>query len=318
MKTSSHCFAHAVAALASCVLLLGAAPALAQDAITGASFAPNSLAGRALAESATPATQTPTLFAPVADYFANWFTRVSRTQAEQPHWITPLITVTPRLEEEIRYDQSWQSQPRGGAIDNYGSGKGIELIPAERIETILGIPNWISRNRPRGTDGWADETFLMKYRILAANEESGNYIVSAFMGFSAPTAERNRNSAGHALFTPTIAFGKGFGDFDFQTTVSVTFPDGGLDRLGMPVAYNTAFQYRLFRIVWPEFEVNYTWWPDGERAGKSQVYLTPGVVIGRIPIWRRLGFTLGAGYQVAVTDDPIFNHAAVFSARMPF
>ncbi len=30
--------------------------------------------------------------------------RVSATQAEQPHWITPLVTVTPRLEQEIRTD----------------------------------------------------------------------------------------------------------------------------------------------------------------------------------------------------------------------
>src|SRR5690349_18005915 len=25
-----------------------------------------------------------------------WFQRVSHTQSEQPHWITPLVTVTPR------------------------------------------------------------------------------------------------------------------------------------------------------------------------------------------------------------------------------
>src|SRR5579863_3276283 len=43
------------------------------------------------------------------DYFVNWFDRVSAIQAQQPHWVTPLATVTPRLEEELRYDQSWQS-----------------------------------------------------------------------------------------------------------------------------------------------------------------------------------------------------------------
>jgi hypothetical protein len=35
---------------------------------------------------------------------ANWFSLVSQTQAEQPHWITPLATTTPRLEQEFRYD----------------------------------------------------------------------------------------------------------------------------------------------------------------------------------------------------------------------
>ena len=37
----------------------------------------------------------------IEDYFINWFPRVTQIQSEQPHWITPLVTVTPRLEEEV-------------------------------------------------------------------------------------------------------------------------------------------------------------------------------------------------------------------------
>src|SRR5207249_3407353 len=99
---------------------------------------------------------------------------------------------------------------------------------------------------------------------------------------------------GHATYTPTIAFGKGYGDFDFQSTLGATFPDGGLDRLGMPVAYNTAFQYHLAKVFWPEFEVNYTWFPDGERAGKNQVLLTPGLILGRFPLYDRIALVGGA------------------------
>ena len=63
-------------------------------------------------------------------YFpATWFDMASRTQAEQPHWMTPLFTVTPRLEQELRYDQSFQSMQHGELLTNYGSGKGLELIP---------------------------------------------------------------------------------------------------------------------------------------------------------------------------------------------
>lgn len=252
----------------------------------------------------------------VGDYFANWFVRASQTQAEQPHWITPLATITPLLEQELRYDQVWESQPRGASLNVYG-GKGLELIPSERVELILGIPAWLQRNHPAHTDGWADETFLVKYRLLSANEETGNYVLTAFMGFSAPTGSEH-NSAGHGIFTPTIAFGKGFGNFDMQSTVGVSLPDGGEDRLGMPLAYNTAFQYRLFRIFWPEIEVNYTWWPNGERTGQNQVFLTPGIVIGGIEIWRRVKLTVGAGYQVAVTHNPVSNHNVIVSARVPF
>ena len=34
----------------------------------------------------------------ISDYFAHWFDRVKEAQASQPRWMTPLVTVTPRLE----------------------------------------------------------------------------------------------------------------------------------------------------------------------------------------------------------------------------
>jgi hypothetical protein len=125
----------------------------------------------------------------IVDYFTDWFPRVTRIQSEQPHWVTPVVTVTPRLEEEFRYDQSWQANQQGVATDNFGSGKGLELIPFQNTEVILGVPNWVAYNgaikhgKSAKTDGWADETFLVKYRILSANEEHGNYILTALMGF---------------------------------------------------------------------------------------------------------------------------------------
>jgi hypothetical protein len=254
---------------------------------------------------------------PLGGFFDSWFQMASRTQAEQPHWITPLVTVTPRLEQEVRYDQFFQSARNGLAIDNFGGGKGIEVIPQERTELIVGIPAFLKRNIPRNTDGFGDWPFLVKCRLLAANEQSANYIVTAFMGFSVPTGS-NVNGAGHAIFTPTLAFGKGLGDFDFQSTVGVALPSGGLDRLGLPVIYNTALQYRVFKYFWPEVETNYVWQSYGEKTGHNTLYITPGIVIGRIPIHERLGLTFGAGYQVAVTKYRSYNHNVVLTARIPF
>ncbi len=52
--------------------------------------------------------------------------------------------------------------------------------------------------------GFAGWPFLVRYRLLSVNEENGNYILTAFIGLSAPTGSQvNRN--GHAIFTPTIA-----------------------------------------------------------------------------------------------------------------
>src|SRR6202166_5459144 len=70
-------------------------------------------------------------------YFSGWFARVDKTKDEQPHWVTPLATTTPRLEEEYRYDQLWQTNSKGVTTDNYDGGKGLELIPFEKVEVIF-------------------------------------------------------------------------------------------------------------------------------------------------------------------------------------
>src|ERR1700742_245011 len=65
-------------------------------------------------------------------FFARYQGRVTATQNEQPHWITPLVTVTPRLEQELRTDFVHQYNPAGFAVWNYGNSKGLEFIPQKR------------------------------------------------------------------------------------------------------------------------------------------------------------------------------------------
>lgn len=246
-----------------------------------------------------------------------WFERVARTQSKQPHWITPLVTVTPRLEEEVRFDIPHQVRGDGSSATSYGGGKGLELIPAERIELIFGVPPYIEHEPARGRNGVGDLSFLVKYRVLSANEQKGNYILTFFLGATAPTAS-NGNGAGHAIYTPTVAFGKGWGQFDVQTTLGVGLPGGGRNKLGTSVTHNVAFQYRVFKKLWPELEVNTTWWPNGEKAGNKQVFLTPGILVGRFSLWKRLGLTVGAGVQIAVTDYRAYDHSVILSIRLPF
>jgi hypothetical protein len=255
------------------------------------------------------------------DYFKNWFVRVSEIQAAQPRWITPVVTVTPRLEEELRYDQVWQSLPGGYTLTSYGGGggKGVELIPFNPVEIIIGIPSWQTENTTPSKEGWSDESFLVKYRLLSANEENGNYILTAFMGLTVPNGSDHFTSH-HFSYSPTVAFGKGWGDFDFQSTVGVSIPDNGASSkgTGTPILFNTALQYRLFRYFWPEVEVNYTYWPNGKHDELNQLFLTPGLVIGRLPIAGRLGFTFGAGCQFAMTENPLYYRSVVLTARLPF
>ena len=247
-----------------------------------------------------------------------WQARVSRTQAEQPSWITPLATVTPRLEQEIRYDNFWEDGLLGGAsLTNYDGAKGLELIPARRIEIILGVPSYITHHNSNARDGISDTSFLLKYRILSKNEKRGNYILTAFLGVTAATAT-NGNGTGHGTVAPTIAFGKGWDDFDFQSTWGTAIPIGAAGSIGTPILANNAFQYRVFRRFWPEMEVNSTWWANGTKSGKKQVFLMPGIVYGKLPIHNRIGFTFGAGFQIAATRFHTYNHNVILSIRMPF
>jgi hypothetical protein len=250
-------------------------------------------------------------------YFATWFSRVSKAQAEQPHWITPLATATPRLEEEFRFDIDWLTSNPGITTDNYGGGKGLELIPVEHVEVLLNLPPYLAHNNPAVADGFGDFSFNIKYRLLSANEERGNYIFTAFIGASLPTGSHS-NGALDAILTPAIAYGKGFGNLDAQGTFGVGLATGDTNLIGRNYAWNNAFQFRAFKKFWPELEVNSTFFQQGVNDGKKQVFLTPGMVIGKLSIGRRLGLTFGGGMQIAVTHFHTTNHNGIFSVRFPF
>src|SRR5579863_3132009 len=118
---------------------------------------------------------SPTLTFAQDGFFSDWFNMVSATQAAQPHWITPLNTTTPRLEQEFRYDMQWQTHNSGVTTDNYGVSKGLEIIPASNVELIVTVPSYIVNNPDSTHDGFGDWQFLVKYRIAAGNEGHGNY-----------------------------------------------------------------------------------------------------------------------------------------------
>lgn len=251
-------------------------------------------------------------------FFRSWLKRVAHTQAEQPHWITPVVTVTPRLEQEFRYDISQQTQPNGTTIlRNFGGSKGLEIIPTEHTELIFSPPPYITRSFNGVPDGYGDVSFLLKYRIFSANEEGGNFIFTTFLGGSIPTGSYT-NGTRDATVTPTLAAGKGWGNFDVTTTFGAVLPVSETALIGRQVVWNTAFQYRLFRKIWPEVEVNSTFFSDGPSDGKKQVFLTPGLVLGKFPLWHRLGFTIGGGLQTAVTQFHTYNHKWILTVRFPF
>ena len=257
-------------------------------------------------------------------FFADWFDMVSKTQAEQPHWITPLATTTPRLEQEFRYDIQWQTHNSGVTTDNYGVSKGLEIIPAKNLEVILAVPPYIVNNPDSPQNGFGDWQFLVKYRIAAGNEEHGNYILTAFYQMSFPTGQYQEGALS-PIITPTIAYGKGYKNFDVQGTLGFSLPTGNVSEIGHNLLWNNTFQYRIFRKIWPEVEVNLNQYRGGNGSvvptahpGKTLVYLTPGLVLGRFNLWHRLAFTAGGGFEIATTSFHPTNHIPILSIRFPF
>src|SRR5215470_17899443 len=116
------------------------------------------------------------------DFWSAWFERSNKTKQDQPHWITPLATTTPRLDQEFHYDVSWQqAMPGTNYTVNIGYGKGLELIPFKKIQINVAVPSYIVHNNPAVRDGFGDFRMLVKYRLLSANEQKGNYIITAFL-----------------------------------------------------------------------------------------------------------------------------------------
>ncbi len=271
---------------------------------------------------------------PITEYFATWFDRVEAAQASQPHWMTPITTVTPRLEQEYRYDQTQQFLQNGAEINNYFTGKGLELIPTTTNEILINVPAFEQRTPfvRKGkivapATGFADGNFVtIKQRLLSANEENGNYILSAFLGFQAPTGITAFTNRPAWIVTPTIAGGIGWGDFDIQGTISYTLPTDERNHVGTSLVTSTTLQYHIGEYFWPEFAFNDTQWTSGVRGDRNQLFVSPGIMFGRFQIYNRVKLNFGIAYQVAVVPDhhvtdpltPMYNHAWILSMRMTF
>ena len=273
-----------------------------------------SLLAQTAAQTSAASASSPSL-AQHPGFVGGFLARASATQAEQPHWVTPLVTVTPRLEQEFRTDFLSQPQVNKTRLWNFGNGKGLEIIPTRHTELIFNVPPYLQHNST-AKDGFGDVSFLLKYRIFARNEEHGNSILTAFVGGTYPTGSY-LNGARNATVTPTIAGGKGFGKLDLQSTVGVTLPTAGGTKVGQPLAWNSTVQFHRDAHWWPEIEDNFTYSIHGPNDTRIQNFVTPGVVV-RYKLHNRIGATLGAGIQLATSTLHTYDHGVVVTGRIPF
>jgi hypothetical protein len=253
----------------------------------------------------------------IVAFFSHWDERALQAQTDQPNWLTPVVTSTARLKQELRYDMSWQWNNNGTTTDNYGGSRGLTTMPLARVEVSINLPPYVVHNESNQRDGFGDFSILTKFRILAANRKHGDYVLTAFLATTFPTGSYKNGSA-HAVITPTIAGGKGLGDFVYEGSFGCDLPSAQTAILGRRLILNNAFQYRRLEKFWPELEVNSNFYSEGPNDGKKQVFLTPGVSAGRFTIYGHLQLTLAAGVEIAATHFHTFTHQGILSVRLPF
>jgi len=295
---AAHAVAMAALLVALSCALLGAPTLYAQT------VGPNDL---------SPAAANP---APSDGWLNSWLRRVAEARAEQPHTAAPLVTTHNELVQQFRYDGYVQQDPNGTWTTNAGTGRGMEVIPNTRLEVAFAMPPYLTHQSsvPGGSGDWS---FLMKFRAFSAPEGKGAYFVGFVLNAAFPTGN-TANSTGHAVWSPAVAFGKGWGNFDVQNTFGGTLPQTGVAVLGRTIVLNDVAQYRIKRVIWPMLEANSTFWSGGHNAGKKQMFLTPGIVFGSFRIKERLRIAVGAGEQIAVTQFHTYNHRFILSLRLPF
>jgi hypothetical protein len=240
-----------------------------------------------------------------------------KAQAGEPDWLSPLATTSGRLKNELRYDV-WQ-QPAAGGNTNFqlGGGKGLELITSSRTQLLMGIPVYVlnSPNGPRG--GFGDLPLQLKFRIVSSARQKGDYLLTFILAATAPTGS-HRYGSGAGVLSPTLAAGKGWRGFDVQSTFGANLPAGETTKIGRQLQWNTAFQYSAVRKLWPELEVNSTFYRTGKDAGDNQVFLTPGIGFGRMHLGDHFRFSSAIGMQTATTRFHTYNHRWIYSLRLSF
>jgi hypothetical protein len=276
---------------------------------------------------AAPVAAAPAALADDGTLGAAWSEAAAQARMTQPHWSSPLVTTTGVLEQRVRFDLQQQHAGNGTHTTLLDGGRGLDLIVAPTTEVQLAAPPYAIRTGPPGTSlaGFGDWPFLrVEQRLASSPEAEGDYVVTVWLQVLAPSGIAHLGS-GTWQFLPTLAGGKGWGAFDVQATLGAVIPAAHADVIGHQVQGNVAFQYRLGGVFWPELEVNWTHYADGARTGLDQVYLTPGLVVGRFALNESVQLTFGGGYQVAVAPPyrakpltPAADHAWLVTSRLNF
>jgi len=271
------------------------------------------------AQNAPVATPTPSS----GNFYARYSAHTNAIQSKQPSWAVPLVTTYTGLFQVVRTDMIRQIAPKGTYTWNIDNSKGINFIPGGNLEFDINLPPYIKHNTT-AVDGWGDFSFLGKYRIASGNAQHGAYTLSFWTLVTVPTGQA-KNGSTNPSFQPNLGGGKGFGHFDVQSSIGASLPAGNpaTNATGRPVLWNTVVQYHAGKLFWPELESNATFYKGGPNDGKTQEFITPGIIVGKCGLHpgdkqSRPGLAFGGGMQIATSHFHSYNHELILTARWIF
>ncbi len=251
----------------------------------------------------------------------DWQARATKTQADQPKWAVPMYSPFPMLAQVFRLDYTRQRVAGGDDNWNIGGHKGFNFIPFARTQVDVFFPGYILHGANPSEDGFGDTNIVGKYRVASGNEKHGNYAVSGSLSLHIPTGSY-KNGAASAVLTPSILAGKGFGKLALFSSVGASLPTSGTETSGRTILWNTVAQYKVGKYLTPELELNSSTWAGGTRDGKTQMFLSPGL-LSKIPLrpqdpTSRISVILGVAFQSAVTSYHTYNHGLAVTTRFGF
>ncbi|MEG9437378.1 transporter [Edaphobacter sp. HDX4] len=254
-------------------------------------------------------------------FYSKWESSVNSIQSRQPAVPVPVVSPDAGLVQLFRTDVVRQILPGAHPQWIYGNSKGADLIPWKNTEIDVNVPPYLQHHSPVTQDGFGDFSLLYKYRLLSGDVEHGDFVVSAALAATIPTGSYKNGNAKVTL-TPTVYVAKGWKKLYFQSNLGGLLPTENGQNIGRNVIWNSVVQDHEKKIFWPELEVNSTYFHGGPNDGKSQVFITPGLMVSKFRLQpnrqNRLAILFGGGFQIAASQYHAYNHATVLTTRIVF
>ena len=250
---------------------------------------------------------------------------------EQPiiELFDPLVTRNPTPERELELNVEYEKGDEGKEVEVE-----VELSWrfGERFEASIEVPVLFLMPR-QGSDesGLGDITLGGKVLVFQSTDQPALVTLGVELGL--PTGSESRGLGGSFSFTPYVTAGIGLGPIDFIGDIGYTWVLDGPDDGAETFAVNLAVAYKGWRQVVPMLEVSFVTQTTGANGanggdeegeegenhlvGKTQVYLTPGVIVRSLS-WMPAGTSFRGGVQIGLTHDREFDYRVLASFSWEF